>query len=175
MQAYKKYLREFKESLYEAPGPNLNDPADVKKWLDRYQRIIDTSNFVGERENARTMMNRLLAKMGRPEKKAQQELPDDAFQVVFFGHFYDPLAGKRGSDKVWGWGVKGDIIFQFWGANGKTPAVKHLSRTRQNLNKLQRLAQSKERKGYSQIRAADHVDWLRRVLEQSPRFVDLLA
>lgn len=158
-------------------GPDMNDPRSVEEWITRYKRIIETSDGVGEREVAAKLLKKLYADLGRspdPEPKAKKatgtSVSTGAFQVVFFGHFYDPMAGKRGSDKVWGWGVHGDYIFQFWGPNGKTPGVKRLPNTPENRQKLNALAMKKERKGYNKINAANHVEWLKRVLATKPRF-----
>lgn len=159
-------------------GPDLNDRQSVNEWIARYKRIIEESNGIGEREMAAKLLKQLYADLGRspdPEPKAKAKakttsVSTDTFQVVFFGHYYDPMAGKRGSDKVWGWGVQGDYIFQFWGPNGKTPGVKRLPNTSENRQKLNNLAIRKERKGYNKINASDHVSWLKRVLAAKLRF-----
>lgn len=160
-------------------GPDMKSQRSIDEWLTRYKRIIQTSDGIGERDMAKKLLDALLDKLGRkaepeqPKAKAREtgtSVSTGAFQVVFFGHFYDPMAGKRGSDKVWGWGVHGDHIFQFWGPNGKTPGVKRLPNTPENRQKLNALAMKKERKGYNKIKASNHVEWLKRVLDAQPRF-----
>lgn len=160
-------------------GPDMKSQKSIDEWITRYKRIIETSDGIGEREMAKKLLDKLLAALGRkpepeqPKAKARATgsgVSTGAFQVVFFGHFYDPMAGKRGSDKVWGWGVYGNYIFQFWGPNGKTPGVKRLPNTSENRQKLNALAAKKERKGYNKINASDHVAWLKRVLDTQPRF-----
>lgn len=152
--------------------------AEINKMLDTLRRIVQESNFIGERDNAQDLINQILAELGRaPEEPKAKEEPKKAgvpvagaFKVVFFGHFYDPMAGERGSDKVWGWGVKGDYIYQFWGKNGGTPQVKRLPNTPENRSKLDGLASTKAAKGYNKISAANHADWLNSVLRRNPKF-----
>lgn len=156
-------------------GPDLNDPASVREWIARYKRIIEESDAIGERIMAKKLLDKLYTDLGRepePEPKPQADKPKGssgssvgAFQVVFFGHYQDEK-----SDKVWGWGVKDNYIFQFWGANGKTPGVKRLPNTPENRQKLNKLAKTKQRKGYEPINASDHKSWLKRVLATKPRF-----
>ena len=42
--------------------------------------------------------------------------------------FTDPNAGKRGSDKIWGYAIKDEEVLSFWGPYGKTIRKKPLSR-----------------------------------------------
>lgn len=155
-------------------GPDMKDPRSIDEWIIRYKRIVSTSDGIGEREMAKKLLDRLLANLGRKPEPEQPKatgtsVSTNAFQVVFFGHEYDPTAGKRGIDKVWGWGVYGDYIFQFWGRNGATPGVKRMPNTPENRQKLKALAAKKARR-YKKINASDHVEWLKRVLDAQPRF-----
>lgn len=161
---------------YDVKGKSKSE---IDEMLHRLRRIIQTSDFVGERDNAQDLLNKILAQLGQKPEEPKPEEPkasagkassDGAFQVVFFGHFYDPYAGKRGSDKVWGWGVKGEFIYQFWGPNGKTPQVKRLPNTPVNRAKLDKLAGQKAAKGYDKISSANHVNWLKSVLERNPKY-----
>jgi len=154
--------------------------AQIDEMLARLRLIVQQSDFIGERDNAQDLINKILGNLGRePEEPQAKPEPKRAgvpagpgsFKVVFFGHFFDPMAGERGSDKVWGWGVKGDNIYQFWGKNGGVPQVKHLANTPGNRAALDTLAGKKERKGYNKIAAANHVEWLESVLRKSPKFV----
>ena len=169
------------EAFLTELGPDLNNKRSVDEWIERYTRIWKTSDGIGEREMAKKLLDALLAKIGRkvrPDRPEQPEQPKakptgtgvstNVFKVVFFGHFYDPMAGKRGSDKVWGWGVYGDEIFWFWGANGKQPRVKRLPNTPENRQEMENKAMKKARKGYNKIKASDHVEWLKRVLDANP-------
>ena len=170
------------EAILNELGPDLNDRRSVDEWIARYERIYKESNGIGEREKAKKLLDELLAKIGRKVRPERPEEPKakakakptgtgvstNVFKVVFFGHYYDPMAGKRGSDKVWGWGVYGDEVYWFWGPNGKTPRVKRLPNTEANRYEMQNKAMKKERKGYDPIKASDHVEWLKRVLDANP-------
>ncbi len=177
---YPAWQRHTNEAILTELGPDMNSRDSIDEWITRYKRIWKTSDGIGEREMAKKLLDALLAKIGRkPEREPRPEQPKakptgtgvstNAFQVVFFGHEYDPTAGKRGIDKVWGWGVYGDYIFQFWGRNGATPGVKRMPNTDENRQKLKALAAKKARR-YKKINASDHVEWLKRVLDTQPRF-----
>ena len=163
-----------------------------RELVDMYhllQRIIDEVEQEGERENARRLLAKVEAHLKnkydwsppaeKPKAKSQahrrasgayQKATGDKFQVVFCGRFVDPLKGKRGSDKVWGWGVKGDKIYQFWGPTGKTPQVKTIPNTDFNRDAVNRKAMDKQAKGYRKMSAADSAEWIRQVLYRTPKF-----
>ena len=168
------------ESFLTELGPDMKSPRSIDEWIVRYTRIWQTSDGIGEREMAKKLLDRLLADSGRKAARDEPEQPKakakptgtdvstNAFQVVFFGHEYDQSAGKN-TDKVWGWGVYGDFIFQFWGRNGAKPGVKRMPNNDVNRQKLKALAAKKARR-YKKINASDHVEWLKRVLDTQPRF-----
>lgn len=93
--------------------------------------------------------------------------PEDLnkFRVVFVGHYKDET-----SDKVWGWGVKGDTIYQFWGRRGGTPSLKTFPKSESNLNEINRLAKAKESKGYRKQPSASFEEWLKKVLQTNPKY-----
>ncbi len=62
--------------------------------------------------------------------------------------FTDPSAGKRGSDKVWGYASDGRRHMSFWGAFGKTIQSKELS----NIDVVKKY-QQKVAKGYQRVDA----------------------
>lgn len=170
---------------------------ELLDMVARLKKIIVQSDYEGERENAKSLLKKVLfqleneygwkshsgAKTQEPPKrdhtnkaksqagaKAYQKADDLAFKVVFFGRFFDPNAGKKGSDKVWGWGVKGDYIYQFWGPTGKTPQVKRMDNTPYNRNLANRKAAEKVGKGYQKMSAAESEEWIKQVLQRSPKF-----
>lgn len=67
--------------------------------------------------------------------------------------FTDPSAGKRGSDKVWGFATKGGRYMTFWGAFGKAVRVKEVN----HLEAIKKY-QQKNAKGYRPVNA-DPVDY----------------
>lgn len=68
--------------------------------------------------------------------------------------FTDPLAGKRGSDKVWGYAMNGDGRFMtFWGRFGKTVSTKEV-----DYHEAQRKFRQKAAKGYRPVNA-DPIDY----------------
>lgn len=167
---------------------------------NRLERIIQTSEHQGERDNASRLMNRVLKQLedkydwssnksntqktarqqyrtgGDPRyqagAKAYQKTADSAFKVVFFGRYVDPMLGKRGSDKVWGWGVKNGYIYHFWGPTGKTPQVKRMDNNAFNLDASNRKALGKAAKGYKKMSAEASTDWIRQVLRRNPKFTE---
>ncbi|KKM97671.1 hypothetical protein LCGC14_1165650 [marine sediment metagenome] len=67
--------------------------------------------------------------------------------------FTDPSAGKRGSDKVWGFAVKDTRHMTFWGAFGKAVRVKEVN----HLEAIKKY-QQKTAKGYKPV-FADPIDY----------------
>ncbi len=99
--------------------------------------------------------------------KASTGASTGAFKIVFVGHYQDDK-----SDKIWGWGVKGETIYQFWGGRGHKLSVKTLQNSNTNLNALSKLQQSKEAKGYRKQPAANFEEYIRNVLKTEPKFSD---
>ena len=102
----------FDKPILTELGPNLNDRRSVDEWIERYKAIARDSDGIGEREMAAKLLKKLYADLGRtpdPEPKAKPSgakstgtsVSKDVFKVVFFGHFYDPIAGKKGSLTVY--------------------------------------------------------------------------
>ncbi len=67
--------------------------------------------------------------------------------------FTDPSAGKRGSDKIWGFAIKGTRHMTFWGAFGKSVRVKEVN----HLEAIKKY-QQKSAKGYRFVNA-DPIDY----------------
>lgn len=68
-------------------------------------------------------------KRERPRQKQKTTGPSYTHNgwVFMILRFTDPSAGKRGSDKVWGFAVKDDRYITFWGRFGKTVSTKEVS------------------------------------------------
>lgn len=66
--------------------------------------------------------------------------------------FTDSSAGKRGSDKVWGYAENGDYVMSFWGAYGKNIRTKPLA----SIYEADALYQSKLKKGYQKVEVANN-------------------
>ena len=64
--------------------------------------------------------------------------------------FTDPEAGKRGSDKVWGYATRDGEFMSFWGAYGKSVQTKMLKSDSEAL----KLFGAKINKGYSRTNVA---------------------
>ena len=93
------------------------------------------------------------------------------FKVIFFGHYYDPNAGKRGSDKVWGVGVLNDHkVITFWGARDKTPQTKWTHATDSELSRVYTQARQKERKGYDKQNPKEWEKFIEHALRKDPKF-----
>ena len=101
------------------------------------------------------------------EKGSEKTNNAGAFKIVFVGHFQDDT-----SDKIWGWGVKGDTIYQFWGRRGGSPSLKVLEKNDANLAAIDKLAKSKEAKGYRKTSASTFEEMIRKVLDTDPKFSD---
>lgn len=67
--------------------------------------------------------------------------------------FTDPSAGKRGSDKVWGYAVNDGRVMTFWGRFGKTVSTKEIAYHEVNKKFRQKLD-----KGYISV-DADPIDY----------------
>lgn len=67
--------------------------------------------------------------------------------------FTDPNAGKRGSDKVWGFAVKDSRYMTFWGKFGKTVSTNEV-----DYAVAQQKYREKVRKGYKLVNA-DPIDY----------------
>ena len=67
--------------------------------------------------------------------------------------FTDPSAGKRGSDKVWGFAVKDGRHMTFWGRFGKTVSTKEVN----GVEAAKKYSQ-KQSKGYRPVNA-DPIDY----------------
>ena len=66
--------------------------------------------------------------------------------------FTDPYAGKRGSDKVWGYATKDGKFMSFWGAYGKKVQTKMLRSDQEAL----KLFDQKLNKGYKRTDAGNN-------------------
>lgn len=103
----------------------------------------------------------------KPKSNSSSQPTAGQFKVVFVGHY---TMGT--SDKIWGWGVKNDTIYQFWGRYGGTPQLKTLPATSENLAKLNKLSKNKETKGYEKSTVANFDTWLLKVLNTHPKFTE---
>lgn len=72
-----------------------------------------------------------------------------SFYIV---RFTDPEAGKRGSDKIWGYATKNGEFMSFWGAYGKSIRTKPLSSDRE----ASTLLAKKAAKGYRRVDIASN-------------------
>lgn len=62
-------------------------------------------------------------------------------------HFVDPDAGKRGSNKIWGYASKNGKFVSFWGAYGKSIRTKELYSDREAVLQVAK----KAAKGYKKV------------------------
>lgn len=99
--------------------------------------------------------------------KSSTDAAGDPFKIYFVGHYQDNT-----SDKIWGWGVKGNTIYQFWGRRGGSPSLKTLAKTDANMQALNKLAKQKEAKGYTKQTSASFEEMIRKVLRTDPKFSD---
>jgi len=166
--------------------------SQINVMIARLKRIVSdlggNPSTKGEADNAQRLLDKIMAEMGADAPKQEQprrerttrdepkkEKPKSIspssgqFQVVFIGRQVDPDAGERGTNKVWGWGVKGDSIYQFWGRYKQTPQVKKMPNTSANRMKTEELAKKKAKK-YTKVSASEHIDWLNDVLKKNPKF-----
>lgn len=173
---------EIKDRLYAFREKARNSASDSEK--DTFQRALD--KFLKKLEDAgidpetgRKKTNSRSfddSEMRRRRQEAEdreranyqsRKRSSQSFKVIFVGHYQDEK-----SDKVWGWGVKDETIYQFWGRRGKTPSLKTLPDTPANRTKLKKTAQQKENKGYEKQTSQDYLDWLQKVLDTEPRFTE---
>lgn len=108
----------------------------------RYQRKPKENPYKSrekKKENPYTARNRGYG--GEQSHIYTDPRTDWTFYVL---RFTDPNAGKRGSDKVWGYATRDGEFMSFWGAYGKTVKTKVLKSDREAL----KLFDTKINKGY---------------------------
>ena len=166
---------------------------DLQRKLEVLDRLIDGGTpYEAEIENAKARKSEIVAKLRdfgidpysggssrdtetktkKAAKSARADMTNVAnFKVIFLGHFYDPGAGKRGSDKMWGVGVLNDYkVITFWGARDKTPSTKWTHASDTELARVYDQARKKERKGYDRQDPKDWHDWIEHALRRDPKF-----
>jgi len=126
-----------------------------KEKADEAERLVKSP---GKQERSKARTHRTYQEPPKREKP-QQERPRQkqksngstythnrwTFTIL---RFIDPSAGKRGSDKIWGFAVKGDRYMTFWGAFGKAVRVKEVN----HLEAIKKY-QQKSARGYKRVNA----------------------
>lgn len=150
---------------------DVSNSYEVSNRIDLYNKIIAQSHHEGERANARTMRDRLIARAEetgsyrappppprrqppRPaEKPPAPPKPVLPIKVEYLG-YYKP------SNALWGWGVMGEEIFRFWGGLDDAPYVKVLPKTMQNLRAVDKIKHGKVAKGFTDANPFNYIEWL---------------
>lgn len=129
-----------------------------KEKAARAERLVKASYGKQERPKARTY--RTYQEPPKPkQERPRQEQPQQPGLYTHNGwtftilRFIDPSAGKRGSDKVWGYAMNDGRFVTFWGRFGKTLQTKKVDRHEANKKFQQKLA-----KGYKSV-DADPIDY----------------
>lgn len=132
---------------------------------DKAERQVKASYGKQEPPRARThRTHRTYGRNDRYQSPPEQERPRQKQppQSGLYTHngwiftilrFIDPSAGKRGSDKVWGYAMNDGRFVTFWGRFGKTLQTKEVDRHEAN-----KKFQQKRAKGYKSV-DADPIDY----------------
>lgn len=139
----------------------------TKSWITQHPFPNYSSQAEAKVAFEKAAQKRKTFQDGFGAKQSSDSTGTGPFKVYFVGHFQDAT-----SDKVWGWGTKGDKLYQFWGRRNGSPQTKVLPNTPANEAALRKLAKQKAAKGYEQKSASEFENWLKTVLKTDPKFSD---
>ena len=179
---------------FEYQNPILTEFEKSKQQLinmyHRLERIIHDSEQYGEVDNAQRLLDKVLAqlkqqhnwtppqktsnKQQEPKAKrsgkhqaaidAYQQTQGNQFKMMFLG--YDPKNKKQEPNNIWGWGILGDNIYQFWGTVDQMPQVKKMDDMPFNRRALLKKQEEKLTQGYKKISGQKSIKWVKRILGQ---------
>lgn len=168
---------------FEYQNPILTEFEKSKQQLidmyDRLMRIIQDSEQYGEVDNAQRLLDKVLTQLKqqhnwtppqKPSSKQQaatsayQQAQGNQFEMKFLG--YDPKNKKQEPNNVWGWGILGNNIYQFWGPVDQMPQVKKMDDIPFNRRALLKKQKEKLTQGYKKISGQKSIQWVKRILGQ---------